>query len=382
MTGAPTVWRRSREPHSLVDPAGPTEPPSHVWYLQAELEQAGIFIEATPTSGARPGGGSSAPTAVVALTSLRFVVVGAGRLGSSLALALRAAGADLVGFTARTAAGRLRAEAWLGGEAAAHIHELVSSSPQLFIVAVPDDALPMVADELGRDLLHASTPSVPVVAHTSGATSVAVLSRCEQAGAATLAFHPLQTFTDPSSGSARFAGAAIAITPSVVDGTSPATALGFALANGLGARPFLLSDGKRGLYHAAATLACNYLVTLEHHAEQLFIGAGLPREEALSLFLPMVEATLDNIGAHGTVDALTGPLSRGDASTVAAQLRALEVDAPHLVPLYKILGLATLDLIRARSEVSPSTIAELAGLLATPDPSSAPPRTNTERTST
>ena len=308
---------------------------------------------------------------MIALASIRFVVIGAGRLGSSLALALRARGADLVGFTARTAAGRARAEAWLGERAAAHIHELVSHSPDLYVVAVPDDALARVADGLGAELRRRPADSMPVVAHTSGATSVTVLSPCRQAGAATLVFHPLQTFTDPTSGPARFAGAAIAITPSVIEEASPAAALGFALADGLGARPFLLADDKRALYHAAATLACNYLVTLEHHAEQLFIKAGLPREEALSLFLPLVTATLDNISTQGTLPALTGPLSRGDRRTVAQHMRALDVDAPHLVPLYRILGLATLDLIRARGEVDPAAIGELADLLAALRPSPA-----------
>lgn len=306
---------------------------------------------------------------MIALTSIRFVVIGAGRLGSSLALALRGHGADLVGFTAHTRAGRTRAEAWLGGRAAAHVHELVSFSPDLYILSVPDDALTAVVDELGAELSRRPPGSMPVVAHTSGATSVAALSPCRQAGAATLVFHPLQTFTDPTSGSARFAGAAIAVTPAMTEEASPAAALGFVLADGLGARPFLLADDKRALYHAAATLACNYLVTLEHHAEHLFIKAGLPREEALSLFLPLVTATLDNIGIQGTVNALTGPLSRGDRRTVAQHMQALDVDAPHLVPLYRILGLATLDLIRARSEVGPATIAGLADLLATPDPS-------------
>jgi predicted short-subunit dehydrogenase-like oxidoreductase (DUF2520 family) len=179
-----------------------------------------------------------------------------------------------------------------------------------------------------------------------------------------LVFHPLQTFSDPLIGAARFAGAAIAVTPSDPRPDSPAATLGFALAQLLGGRPFLLPDDKRTLYHAAATFACNYLVTLEHHAQQLFAKAGLPEEDSLSLFLPLVRATLDNVAAQGTVAALTGPLSRGDVGTIANHLAALAVDAPHLLPVYRALGLATLDLVRARGEVGPEVIAELAALLA------------------
>ena len=311
-----------------------------------------------------------------AATSLRFVVIGAGRLGASLALALRAQGASLLGFTAHSPAGRIKAETWLGVRASTDIAELVSYLPDLWVIAVPDQAVSAVAEEVGTHLARAAdlNPAaagiaVPVVAHTSGATSVTVLLPCERAGASVLVFHPLQTFSDPLAGPTRFAGAAIAITPSGDMRTSPAATLGFALATALRSRPFLLPDNKRSLYHAAATFACNYLVTLEHHALQLFLKAGLPAEEPLDLFLPLVRATLDNLSARGTVDALTGPLSRGDSLTVANHLTALAADAPHFLPVYRALGLATLDLVRARGKVSPSVISELVDLLEDPSQS-------------
>jgi predicted short-subunit dehydrogenase-like oxidoreductase (DUF2520 family) len=305
-------------------------------------------------------------------TSLRFVIIGAGRLGASLGLALRARGATLLGFTAHSAAGRARAEVWLGGHAAATLTELVSLQPDLYVIAVPDQHLAGVAAELGAALAlerfdgPPEDNPPPVVAHTSGATSVGVLHPCQLGGAATLVFHPLQTFSDPPTGSTRFAGAAIAITPADASPVSPATALGFALAETLGARPFLLSDDKRGLYHTAATVACNYLVTLEYHAERLFVEAGLPANEALTLFLPLVRATLENVAAQGTIAALTGPLSRGDTRTIADHLDALTTCAPHLLPVYRALGLASLDLVRARREVEPRVIAELEHLLKAP----------------
>ena len=202
-----------------------------------------------------------------------------------------------------------------------------------------------------------------MVAHTSGATSISVLSSCERAGATTLVFHPLQTFSDPLTGPSRFSGAAVAVTPDEDASASPAAAFGFALAELLGARPFLLPDDKRALYHAAATVACNYLVTLEHHASRLFALSGLPREESLSLFLPLVRATLDNVAAQGTVAALTGPLSRGDTATITGHLAALALDAPDLLPLYRALGRATLELVRSRGDISPAMVSELAEIL-------------------
>ena len=344
----------------------------------------GCYPTGAPCGGAERGAATGRATIHMATTSLRFVVIGAGRLGASLALALRAKGASLLGFTAHSAAGRARAENWLGGRAFAHTPDVVSLTPELYLVAVPDQALPEVAAELGALLAAQLKPDAPpspvptpadvplgagrpVVAHTSGATSVSVLEPCERAGASTLVFHPLQAFSDPANGCERFAGAAIAITPSELGQGTRAASLGFTLAGMLGALPFLLADNRRQLYHAAATFACNYLVTLQYHAERLFVKSGLPAEDALSLFLPLVEATLDNVQAQGPVKALTGPLSRGDSKTIAAHLAALATDAPHLLPAYRALGVATLDLVRSRGDIDVTVLAELAALLGSPD---------------
>jgi predicted short-subunit dehydrogenase-like oxidoreductase (DUF2520 family) len=283
---------------------------------------------------------------------------------------LRYRGAELLGFTAESLAGRARAENWLGGHAAADLALLVAAAPDLYMIAVPDRAVPEVAEQLGAALAAAGARTgggaAPFVAHTSGATSVEALRPCEETGASTLVFHPLQTFVEPLTGSTRFSGAAIAVTPADAREDAPARTFGFALARALDAHPFFLPDGKRTLYHAAAAVACNYLVTLEYHAERLFTAAGIPADEALALFLPLVQATLDNITDQGTVTALTGPLSRGDVETIAGHLEALAADVPDLLPVYQILGLATLPLLEARGELGPETIAALATVLRIP----------------
>ncbi len=319
------------------------ERPSHVWYLWQNWNRQ-VSIEASATS-------------------LRFAVIGAGRLGASLALGLRQHGQTLVGFTAASPAGCARAEEWLGLPASGSLSALVKQQPELYLLCVPDGAVAEVASQLGAMLLAATDGRHPVVAHTSGATSVSALLPCEEAGAATLVFHPLQTFPEPLTGATRFAGAGVAITPGFAEPDAAGT-MGMKLADILGMRPFFLADDKRGLYHAAATVACNYLVTLEHLADELFVKAGVPERVTLSLFLPLVRATLENLAAHGPVDALTGPLSRGDAATIAGHLEALASDAPEILPAYRALGLATLDLVAARHEVDPEVLTRLHSLLA------------------
>ncbi len=298
------------------------------------------------------------------MTSLRFAVIGAGRLGASLALALRAKGPLLLGYTTATPAGLERSHAWLGGTPVATLEDLVTHRPDVYFITVPDSALTDVASHLA-DLLQ-PTHSQTVI-HTSGATSVEVLRPCARKGATTLKFHPLQTFADPVLASARFSGAAVAITPDDAGSDSAATKIGLALAQLLEMRPFLLADEDRTLYHAAATFACNYFVTLEHLARAIFARSGLPADEALSMFLPLVDATLENIKAKGTVEALTGPLSRGDAETVGHHLAALGEKAPWALPLYRQLGAFTLDLVRARGHVDDKAIAELTALLSHPN---------------
>lgn len=304
------------------------------------------------------------------LTSLSFAVIGAGRLGTSFALALTKHGARLVGFITRSVRSRAQAEAVLGHYACLTLQELVQSNPQLYLLTVPDQALVEVSGQLGRLLRATREPEKcpPFVAHTSGATSVDVLLPCAEAGAHTLVLHPLQTFADPLVGAERFAGTAVAVTSKENSPESQAARFGFALAQGLDARPFFLPDERRVLYHAAATLASNYFVTIEYHAEQLFKQVGLPEEEVLSLFLPLVRSTLENVSARGAVQALTGPLSRGDVETVRTHLSTLEAEAPQTALLYKALGLATLDILGLRGEVDKETITTLAGILGQPGP--------------
>ena len=255
---------------------------------------------------------------------------------------------------------------------------LVGLNPALYFICVPDAAVADVGAELAAYLADGPTQAGqagagprPVVAHTSGATSVTALSPCEKAGAAALVFHPLQTFANPLTGASRFAGAGVALTPGPVHPDEAGTT-GLRMAEILGMRAFFLADDKRTLYHAAASVACNYLVTLEYLANKLFVEAGVPERVTLSLFLPLVQGTLDNLATQGPVAALTGPLSRGDTATVAAHLEALATQAPEALPVYKALGEATLELVTARGEVDPRVVARMRELLTGPNAAAAP----------
>lgn len=297
------------------------------------------------------------------LTQVRIALIGLGRLGGSLAAAFSGAGCEVVSFLDTGSPAVDRASRELGLVGLSSLAEFLGANPDVIFLTVPDASVPAVASELAQALrqLPEARPR-PAVIHCSGVTPVETLAPCAQAGAVTLTFHPLQTFSDPGSGAARLRGAAIAVTPGPGGGFD----LGRQLAESLGARPFLLPENRRALYHAAACVASNYLVALEDLAEQMFEESGLPKEEALQLFLPLVRGAVDNMAAQGTTAALTGPLSRGDVPTIAAHLAAIAQTMPQLDSLYRTLGLATLDIVRRRGEVPEDTIQTLERLVRNP----------------
>jgi predicted short-subunit dehydrogenase-like oxidoreductase (DUF2520 family) len=184
---------------------------------------------------------------------------------------------------------------------------------ELVLLAVPDAAIPEVARRV---------PIGPWVAHVSGATSLGALDP----HARRFSVHPLQTLTRER-GPEQLDGAWAAVTAE----TDEARAMARWLAETLGLHPFDLADADKPLYHAGAAMASNFLVTLHHAAARLLAETAAPPEA----LVPLMTRTIEN----GFV--LTGPIARGDWSTVEAHLRALEEHAPDLVPLYRALAEAT-----------------------------------------
>ena len=227
----------------------------------------------------------------------RIAVVGAGRVGVPLAAALRDAGLTVEGPLGR-------------GE--------TPGDSEAIVLCVPDAEIPAAAETVAG--------AAPLVGHTSGATMLAALAR---ANAETFGLHPLQTFA-PGSGPEIFRGAGAAVA-----GSTP-RALDFAvsLAGRLGMIPFEIDDEGRAAYHAAASLASNFLVTLQAAAEIIAAGAGLEPSEARTLLVPLLRRTVDNLAELGPEGALTGPIARGDHATVASQRAAVEEIAPHLLDLF------------------------------------------------
>ena len=257
--------------------------------------------------------------------------MGAGRVGTAVAVLLQRAAHTIVAVSGRGAT-RGRAASFLPGVAVVDARDAVADA-DLVIVGVPDDVIEEIVVSLG-DAVRAGR----WIAHLSGARGLDVLDAAREAGARPLAVHPLQTLPDVAGAIERIPGSAIAVTADDEEGYS----LGERIAEDLLGEPFRLQDELRPLYHAAAVFASNYLVATSSVAADLFSAAGVP--DPARAMAPLQRATLDNLERLGAGRALTGPAARGDAGTIDRHLAALAVAAPGAIPAYVAMARLALDL--------------------------------------
>lgn len=285
---------------------------------------------------------------------LRVGVVGAGRVGAVLGAALSAAGHPVVAVSAVSAASRQRAAALLPEVAVRPVPDVVAAA-DLALLAVPDDVLPgLVA---GLAATGAIRPG-QLVAHPSGRYGADVLAPALRAGALPLALHPAMTFTGTSVDLSRLRGAAFGVTA-----PGPLRPIAEALVLEMGGEPVSVPEESRALYHAALAAGANHLVTLVAQARDLLAAAGVA--DPARLLGPLLAAALDNALHQGDA-ALTGPVARGDAGTVAAHLAALAAAYPEAVPAYVALARLTADRALAAGRLAPTAAASLLEVLAAP----------------
>jgi predicted short-subunit dehydrogenase-like oxidoreductase (DUF2520 family) len=256
-------------------------------------------------------------------------ILGAGRMGQGLGLALHRAGHEvvLVSRTQHPVAAPLRVHP--GGRGAA------VRDAEVVLLAVPDDAITAVADELAAE---AAVSARHVVLHLSGLLDRHALDTLAATGAALGSFHPLQTVSDPVTAPERLRGAFAGI-----EGGARALAAARALAESIDMTAVELAPSAKPAYHAGAAMAANFTTVLAAVAERLAVSAGVPPEVAVRLYLPLIRGAAANLEA-GPAAALTGPVRRGDAETVAAHLRAM---APAERAVYRLLSREALDLARS-----------------------------------
>lgn len=258
-------------------------------------------------------------------------VIGVGRAGGPLAAALAAAGHPVIGAHAVSAASRLRLHNLLPDTPIMSVTEVLRAA-DLVLLTVPDDVLPELVSGLART--GSVTPGQFLV-HASGRYGCDILDPATRAGALPLALHPVMTLTGTSADVGRLQGCPFGVTaPTVLRPVAEA------LVVEMGGDPVWVPEAARPLYHAALASGANHLVTLVAQTLDLLDTAGVARPA--DLVRPLLTAALENALAMGDA-ALTGPVARGDARTVAAHLAALDNAAPEARAAYVAMARLTAD---------------------------------------
>lgn len=266
-------------------------------------------------------------------------IVGGGRVGRALGRRLHELGWRVGGVTGRsisTARAAVRAIG-AGQPLDAPTHQILNSS--VILITTPDSTIEGVAKNLGQ--LGAKEWSGKVVLHTSGSLDSSVLQPLADLGAATGSMHPMQTFSNqnlPDLANCIFG----------IDGSPAALQVARKMIHQMGGVAVRLSGANKAAYHAAGSFACVYVLALMETATRLLMTQGFKRRQAMRALLPLVRQTLDNFERVGPLAAWTGPLSRGDFSTVERHVKALADFEPEYLEAYKTLSRLTAEVLAAQ----------------------------------
>jgi predicted short-subunit dehydrogenase-like oxidoreductase (DUF2520 family) len=268
-----------------------------------------------------------------------LILVGPGRVGRALARALLKGGWPVTAVAGGRGARARNLARSLGSGVQAHVDPLRAlPRGNLVLVALPQAELPGFARRIAGSPGFAGKSRIFL--HTSGAAPGTALEALQQAGAATGRFHPLYPFAGSRGEESRLRGVHFA-----VDGHREAVSMARRLARALGGKVLELPAGSEESYHLSAVLASNLVVALAAEAAGLGPRWGRERDEALEALLPLLRAAVEQLEARGLPDALTGPVTRGEAHTLRRHLDLLEnMGEEELAMVYRLLSRTGLDL--------------------------------------
>ena len=282
---------------------------------------------------------------------LKLGIIGAGRVGTGLALSFARAGRKVVAVASHSMTSARRLARRVPGSRVSSPQEVADRADLVFLT-VPDDAIETVASGIRW---RADAACV----HCSGAGDLDLLRKPAAEGAQVGGFHPLRMFGEPGK-SFDLRGCAVAIAgPHVLAGELER------LARALGARPLRLPEGGRALYHVAANFSGAFVVALIAETVALWKKLGISEGDAMRALLPLLRGSVDNVEKLGTAGALGSVIARGDVGTIRRHLEALAKADPASLDLYRLLSLRTIPLAIAKGTLRPAVAAEIAALLKT-----------------
>jgi predicted short-subunit dehydrogenase-like oxidoreductase (DUF2520 family) len=285
-------------------------------------------------------------------------IVGSGRLGTALALALAAAGYSIEVMVARQRRHAVKAARLIGSRTSAlGVDELRLLPPsKVIFIATPDDEIGNVSEKLAG--LTSGRITGRFVLHTSGALSAEILAPLAAAGFRVGSLHPLISVSDPRSGVKTLSGAFYCI-----EGDPSAIRMAQTIVRDLKGQSFTIPRESKPLYHAAAVMASGHVVALFDLAVQMLMECGLTRSQARRVLMPLLESTVNNLAITDPARAMTGTFARGDLATVLRHLQSLSKGgSTQALEAYRTLGIHALDLMQ-RNGAEPRVASEIRKVL-------------------
>ncbi len=270
-------------------------------------------------------------------------IIGAGRLGTSLAHALSKKGYRIKALSCRTDSSAKESRKIIGEGKPLTDNVQTAEAAELVILCLPDE-------EIGRVVAELSTSNIDwpgkLVIHCSGILPAAVLDPLKDKGAMTASVHPVQSFPQKKTGPNHFKNIYFSL-----EGRGRALALTEKIVRKLGGYPFILRAKDKPLYHAACSIASNFSVVLLNAAVSMLKEVGLKQEKALRVLLPLIKGTLHNVRKFDISASLTGPIVRGDLKTVKMHLKALQ-RFPSYHQIYRKLARGALEMAKRDKKIS------------------------------
>jgi len=272
-----------------------------------------------------------------------IAIAGCGRVGTALAKFLSEAGYQISGLASKSFSSAKRLADLTGTGRYTKIPWEITKKADIVFLTTPDSE---ISDTCSNIAFNDGFKKDSVVLHCSGALPSTILSSAKSCGAFIGSMHPMQSFALNEGGSP-FHGIIFA-----VEGDAQALHIAAKIAVDLGADCIPINTEDKTLYHAAAVVASNYLVTLLSFAFRLIEHAGISGSDAWKVLKPLIKGTLSNIEKAGITEALTGPVARGDIETVKRHIEAIGEKLPELLDLYNTLGFHTIGIAQSKGTLS------------------------------
>ena len=286
-------------------------------------------------------------------TSYKFAIIGLGMVGTAIGHLLKKSGHEIIAISDKSAAALKNALPYTGAKAFRDPKKAVMEA-DCILITTPDDIISSACNGIADSNLVKGK----FVFHMSGAGDLDLLDSAKKAGAVIASIHPMQSFSSIDNAINSIPGSIFGITAE-----KRAKKRAEIIVRDLSGIPIFITPAQKPLYHAAACFASPYLVALLNVVESIYESIGISKANARKAYLPLLNGTLKNVENAGSIQALTGPIARGDAGTIKKHIAAIKKTQPQYSSLYCALGLVTANIAQKKGTLSSKQAKKINDLL-------------------